>query len=118
MSAIIISVFLIIEIPLMVITMLHALRPKVHQKNSFKQLTIIIVQDRDWMDYETANYIVLIINTFMCLSCPLNLAVYCSTSKAFRKTFNTVIGRLVCLVDINLSLVPPITDQTSPDTKV
>ena len=29
MSAIIISVFLIIEIPLMVITMLHALRPKV-----------------------------------------------------------------------------------------
>ena len=70
------------------------------------------------LDYHIADYIVLIINTFMCLSCPLNLAVYCSMSKAFRKTFNTVIGRLVCLMDINLSLVPPIADQTNPDTKV
>ena len=93
MSAIIISVFLIIEIPLMVITMLHALRPKVHQKNSFKQLTIIIVQDRDWMDYETANYIVLIINTFMCLSSPLNLTIYCGMSKQFRDQFTKLMTR-------------------------
>ena len=67
------------------------------------------------LDYHIANYIVLIINTFMCLSCPLNLIVYCSMSKAFRKTFNTVISRLFCF---NLSLVPPIADQIIADTKV
>ena len=45
------------------------------------------------MDYETANYIVLIINTFMCLSSPLNLAIYCGMSKQFRDQFTKLMTR-------------------------
>ena len=75
MSVIVISIFLVTEIPLMFITMLHALSTKTNPL----------------LDYDIANNIVLIINTFMCLSCPLNLIVYCSMSKVFRKTFTTVV---------------------------
>ena len=88
----------------MVITLLHAL--------SSSGMVVGL------LDYHIANYIVLIINTFMCLSCPLNLIVYCSMSKVFRKTFNTVISRLFCLVDLNLSLAPSDTAQTNAETKV
>ena len=98
MSVIVISIFLLTEIPLMVITLLHALSSS----------GVVL----ELLDYHIANYIVLIINTFMCLSCPLNLIVYCSMSKAFRKTFSTVISRLFCF---NLSLVA---DQPIADTKV
>ena len=45
------------------------------------------------MDYETANYIVLIINTFMCLSSPLNLAIYCGMSKQFRDEIRQILAR-------------------------
>ena len=92
------------EIPLMVITLLHAL--------SSSDIVLGL------LDYDIANYIVLIINTFMCLSCPLNLIVYCSMSKVFRKTFNRMISRLFCLVDLNLSPLPPVASQTIADTKV
>ena len=68
------------------------------------------------MDYETANFIVLIINTFMCLSSPLNLAVYCGMSNQFREQFtkimtsscgapNTGLGPLVS-VQLTLTQVP------------
>ena len=92
MSVIVISIFLLTEIPLMVITLLHALSSS--------------GIDLELLDYKIANYIVLIINTFMCLSCPLNLIVYCSMSKVFRKNFNSVISKLCCLVDLNLALIP------------
>ena len=88
----------------MVITLLHALYSS----------EIVL----GLLDYHIANYIVLIINTFMCLSCPLNLLVYCSMSKVFRKTSKRMISRLFCLVDLNLSQVPPVATQTTADTKV
>ena len=45
------------------------------------------------MDYELANYIVLTINTFMCLSSPINLAIYCGMSKQFRDQFTKLMAR-------------------------
>ena len=44
------------------------------------------------MNYDTANFINLIINTLMCVSSPLNLAVYCAMSKQFRKQFRMILS--------------------------
>ena len=84
MSVIVISVFLMIEIPLMIITMLHALSTR----------------ETQLIDYDVANHIVLVINTFMCLTCPLNLAIYCGTSKQFRKNFYNIVGLQSCTYDV------------------
>ena len=70
------------------------------------------------LDYHIADYIVLIINTFMCLSCPLNLIVYCSMSKVFRKTIKRVISRLFRLVEPSLFQVPPVATQTTGETQL
>ena len=99
MSVIVISIFLVTEIPLMVITTLHALS----------------TNDKPLLDYQIANQIVLFINTFMCLSCPLNLIVYCSMSKVFRKTFTLVISRPFCVVDHH---IPPLLHLTAVETKL
>ena len=45
------------------------------------------------MDYELANFIVLTINTFMCLSSPINLAIYCGMSRQFRDQFTKIMAR-------------------------
>ena len=45
------------------------------------------------MDYDLANYIVLTINTFMCLSSPINLAIYCGMSRQFRDQFTKIMAR-------------------------
>lgn len=45
------------------------------------------------MDYELANYIVLSINTFMCLSSPVNLLIYCGMSKQFRDEIRQILAR-------------------------
>ena len=71
MLSLVMMVFLATEIPLMVITTLHAL--------STKENTLL--------DYEVAGNVVLFINTFTCLACPLNLTIYCGMSKQFRETF-------------------------------
>ena len=74
------------------------------------------------MDYETANFIVLIINTFMCLSSPLNLAVYCGMSNQFRDQF-TKIMTSICgapdtvegpQVQLSLTQVQPTPATNSP----
>ena len=75
MSVTVITVFLMIEIPLMVITMLHALSTK----------------EAPLLDYGIANNIILVINSFMCLSCPLNLAIYCGMSKQFRENLYIIL---------------------------
>ena len=71
MLVLVVTIFLLIEIPLMVIATLHALSTKANQL----------------MDYELAGNAVLFINTFTCLTCPINFSIYCSMSKQFRDTF-------------------------------
>ena len=74
MLILVVTVFLIIEIPKMVITALHALSTETNQL----------------LNYELAENIVLFINTFTCLTVPLNLFIYCGMSKKFRDTFHTL----------------------------
>ena len=56
-------------------------------------LMIVFYQEPDWMNYELANYIVLSINTFMCLSSPINLLIYCGMRKQFRDEITQIITR-------------------------
>ena len=68
MLVLVVTVFLVIEIPLMIITILHAL-------------------SSDTLDYEVAEIVILVINILTCLTSPLNFAIYCGTSKEFRNKF-------------------------------
>ena len=54
---------------------------------------IVYEQEPDRMNYELANYIVLSINTFMCLSSPINLLIYCGMRKQFRDEITQIITR-------------------------
>ena len=71
MLILVVTVFLVVEVPVMIITMLHALSTEEHPL----------------MDYNIAETLILILNSLTCLSSPINLAIYCGTSKLFRDTF-------------------------------
>ena len=56
------------------------------------------------MDYDVAHSIVLIINSFMCLSSPLNLAVYCGMSNQFREKLTKIMAEVMrSLVSVQLT---------------
>ena len=74
MLILVVTVFLIVEVPVMIITMLHALS----------------TEEKPLLDYTIAETLVLIINCLTCLSSPINLAIYCGTSKLFRDTFRSI----------------------------
>lgn len=81
MLVIVIGLFLMTEIPLLVITILHTL------DNCF-QLNL--------MDYNVAQKLVLIINVLICASYPFNFAIYCGMSKQFRNTFSKIFLTSFC----------------------
>ena len=66
------------------------------------RIKFLCLQDRVLLNYDIANNIVLIINTFMCLSCPLNLIIYCGMSKQFRENFYMLFGVWKPYVDPNV----------------
>jgi len=72
MLIVIVSVFLLLEIPLTITTILHVLQ------NTFPIL---------WVDYNTLNTTILITNFFIIVSYPINFAIYCGMSRQFRQTF-------------------------------
>ena len=72
MLILVVTIFLMIEIPKMVITALHALSTETTQL----------------LDYTLAENIVLFINTFTCLTVPLKLFIYSGMSKQFRDIFH------------------------------
>ena len=72
MLILVVTIFLMIEIPMMVITALHALSTETTQL----------------LDYTLAENIVLFINTFTCLTVPLKLFIYSGMSKQFRDIFH------------------------------
>ena len=74
MLILVVTVFLIVEVPIMIITILHALS----------------TEEQPLLNYNIAETLVLIINSLTCLSSPINLAIYCGTSKLFRDTFRDV----------------------------
>lgn len=75
MLIIVVSVFLIVEVPLAIITALHV----------FASLFFIT-----FLDYQIANNCVLFANFFLILSYPVNFALYCGMSRQFRETFREI----------------------------
>ena len=74
MLILVVTIFLMVEVPVMIITMLHALSS----------------EEQTLLDYNLAKILILIINSLTCLSSPINLAIYCGTSKLFRDTFKAI----------------------------
>nr|CAH7747403.1 unnamed protein product [Callosobruchus chinensis] len=71
MLIVVVSVFLVVEVPLVVVTMLHVISS-----------TFI-----EFLDYYVANTLILFTNFFIILSYPINFAIYCGMSRQFRETF-------------------------------
>jgi len=80
MLIVVVSVFLVVEIPLAVTTLLHVMQ---------NVLEIHIVS------YEILNTTIVFSNFFIIVSYPVNFAIYCGMSRLFRETFNDlfVIGK-------------------------
>ncbi|XP_055390097.1 sex peptide receptor [Condylostylus longicornis] len=74
MLIVVVTVFLTVEIPNAVLTVLH----------------IISVSFFDFLNYEVANLCVLFINFILIISYPINFAIYCGMSRQFRETFKEI----------------------------
>jgi neuromedin U receptor 1 len=77
MLIVVVTVFLIVEIPLVVVTLLHILS------------SVFI----EFLDYYVANTLILFTNFFIILSYPINFAIYCGMSRQFRETFKELFIR-------------------------
>ncbi|XP_052873722.1 sex peptide receptor [Anopheles cruzii] len=74
MLIVVVTVFLIVEIPLGVITALHILSSLIYE----------------FLDYYVANLFILFANFFLIVSYPINFAIYCGMSRQFRETFKEI----------------------------
>lgn len=74
MLIVVVTVFLIVEIPLAVITAMH----------------IISSAIIEFLDYRVANLSILFSNFFLMVSYPINFAIYCGMSRQFRETFKEI----------------------------
>lgn len=77
MLIVVVTVFLIVEIPLAVISALH----------------IISSAIIEFLDYRVANLFILFANFFLMVSYPINFAIYCGMSRQFRETFKEIFIR-------------------------
>ncbi|XP_045464657.1 sex peptide receptor [Harmonia axyridis] len=77
MLIVVVTVFLIVEIPLVVVTLLHIIS------------SVVI----EFLDYYMANSLILITNFMIILSYPINFAIYCGMSRQFRETFKELFVR-------------------------
>ncbi|KAL3285018.1 hypothetical protein HHI36_019146 [Cryptolaemus montrouzieri] len=77
MLIVVVTVFLIVEIPLVVVTLLHIIS------------SVII----EFLDYYMANSLILFTNFLIILSYPINFAIYCGMSRQFRETFKELFVR-------------------------
>lgn len=80
MLIVVVSVFLVTEIPLAVITVLHII--------SNSGLTIFSDQS-----YDSVMRFFIISNSFIIFSYPINFAIYCGMSRQFRETFRDLFVR-------------------------
>lgn len=77
MLIVVVTVFLLVEIPLAVVTTLH----------------IISSICTEFLDYGIANVLILFTNFFIIVSYPINFAIYCGMSRQFRETFKELFVR-------------------------
>lgn len=78
MLIVVVTAFLIVEIPLAVVSLLHVLSS-----------TVI----KGFLDYYVANVLILFTNFLIILSYPINFAIYCGMSRQFRETFKELFIR-------------------------
>ncbi|XP_030572863.1 sex peptide receptor isoform X1 [Drosophila novamexicana] len=79
MLIVVVSVFLIAEIPIAVVTAMHIVS------------SLII----EFLDYGIANIFIMLTNFFLVLSYPINFGIYCGMSRQFRETFREIfMGRV------------------------
>lgn len=71
MLIVVVSVFLIVEVPLAVVTVLHIISSTVSE----------------FLDYKFANVFILFSNFIIIITYPINFAIYCGMSRQFRETF-------------------------------
>jgi len=74
MLIVVIAVFLAVELPLSCITALHTISSSVVE----------------FLNYRLVGNIILFINVIICLSYPVNFAIYCGMSRQFRTTFRSL----------------------------
>ena len=72
MLIVVVSVFLVVEIPLAVTTLLHVMQNAL---------------DVEMVSYDVLNTTIVFSNFFIILSYPVNFAIYCGMSRLFRETF-------------------------------
>ncbi|GFS57303.1 sex peptide receptor [Trichonephila clavipes] len=72
MLIVVVTVFLVVEIPMAVTTLLHVMQNAL---------------DLHIADYDDLNTTILFINFLIILSYPVNFAIYCGMSRQFRETF-------------------------------
>lgn len=83
MLIVLVSVFLSVEIPMAIVTLLHVLI----------NINILKLEEAVYLDVVQKIRITIIITNFVImLSFPLNFAIYCGMSAQFRNTFNSLIS--------------------------
>ena len=85
MLIVVVTVFLLVEIPLAVVTVLHIISSSV----------------TEILDYSIANALILFTNFFIIVSYPINFAIYCGMSRQFRETFKELFVRGTVVVRTN-----------------
>uniref|UniRef100_A0A1I8PMA8 G-protein coupled receptors family 1 profile domain-containing protein n=1 Tax=Stomoxys calcitrans TaxID=35570 RepID=A0A1I8PMA8_STOCA len=80
MLIVVVSVFLAVEIPIAVVTVMHIVSSLAYQ----------------FLDYSIANVFVTATNFALVVSYPINFGIYCGMSRQFRETFKSIfLGRMV-----------------------
>ncbi|XP_017156529.1 sex peptide receptor [Drosophila miranda] len=84
MLIVVVTVFLIAEIPIAVVTAMHIVS------------SLII----EFLDYGIANIFIMLTNFFLVVSYPINFGIYCGMSRQFRETFKEIfLGRIIAKKD-------------------
>ena len=81
MLIVVISVFLAVELPLMVMSALHTINSRWDDSFSLWKLLIYRSMGLDFIDYDIANTVTMFINTCIFLSYPINFGIYCGMSR-------------------------------------
>lgn len=77
MLIVVVTVFLVVEIPLAVLTLLHI-------------ISSVVVE---FLDYQLVSLCILFANFALIVSYPINFAIYCGMSRQFRETFKELFLR-------------------------
>ena len=83
MLILVISFFLLTEVPLLIITTLHTISNRYFPRNFVLEsiINFIVSSLFSFMDYDITRNIIILINLLVCLLNPMKLAIYCGMSR-------------------------------------